>query len=776
MLFFGMVLIECRREFAFSSSFHLLETIWSAVACIKNSRPSSSDKTHAEWARYMTYESPEVLQQVFEGSGMPYSAVPLRHTISGSYSTYYTYSRNPSLLSQQSPPTNAFLRRHTGEMEEGIPEATDVSSSPPATPLSINHDNSSFETQQHRTVVAYNDDYRPRERADEVPRLRSQSDSNLRSLSHEGRPPTKSISTGAHVNAHRRSGGESSAHKLGNSSFSHSESELYDSFSNSKIMVQPRLGRNPTEMSDMSSISSGTASGNLISSVRSMDSRTRSNSTGETGAPAPVAGVARRWQRQRRSESTPDGGSGRSRRHTSSGSDSDNATRGGSGGSPSTGGRGNGGVSPSSTGGGSSSSGGRGNGGGSPSSGGHGTGGGSPSSGGTGGGSPDSARRGTPNSDSAESSDFRDAVESQPPQPQPLPSDVAGTQVPDQQTATGMNHTLSDTQRGGTQKVPEHKTTPTGPSEGANQVTTTEEEVDEGMDRESLQDLLDMEVVERGGRITTNTGYRSPLIPRHSPYSASTSSRSTPHPHPSPHPPAPNGVYPASEGDIYQHRKVTSSPRNIHRTPPPRSNASTPVHYGSANNRVTPVAFFDTMEKLAESLPGKGPAFPSHFTSRRRGNAAERKSNEGSALEEEEKDEEETLQDGISRLQVNHNRERADSDPEISLLLSQLVSTEQGAPRVNTEDSLTIPFSDCYSLFVCLSILVQNREAIMETGADFYQLSTILNAQAARQDLDRTLKVSHQLYRIYRQYQEMCFGASGVEEFYDRWLDDTAVV
>lgn len=121
------------------------------------------------------------------------------------------------------------------------------------------------------------------------------------------------------------------------------------------------------------------------------------------------------------------------------------------------------------------------------------------------------------------------------------------------------------------------------------------------------------------------------------------------------------------------------------------------------------------------------------------------------------------------------NRQRADSDAEISLLLSQLVSTEEGAPRVDRQESLVVSFSECYSLFVCLSILVQNRHKILRSKADFYQLSMVLNSSqaAGKKTLGQTLAVAHQLYRIYRRYQEMCFGPDGD---FDKWLDDPEAI
>ncbi len=124
-LFFGMVLIECRREFSFNDSFHLLEVIWAATLYLEmeeedgrgvddrhregqGERGDSGEderegvnrksRTPSQWAGYMTYESTEVVQQVFGETPCPYSARPLTRTTSGNYSTGYS-SRHASVAS-----------------------------------------------------------------------------------------------------------------------------------------------------------------------------------------------------------------------------------------------------------------------------------------------------------------------------------------------------------------------------------------------------------------------------------------------------------------------------------------------------------------------------------------------------------------------------------------------------------------------------------------------------------------------------------------------------
>lgn len=695
-LFFGMVLIECRREFSFDDSFHLLETIWAAVACSRNVFPSFSPLSNAEWAKYMTYQSPEVLQQVFEESGLPYTAIPLPHTMSGSYS-YYPYSRNPSLLMSQSPPTTsaaAALLRRQSEIEPGvIPEHPD-STSPIPTPLSINRSNSSVDTEHHRMIVAYDDSSEEATTVKESQsRARSQSDSNLKGTSMQNGPRSPYHSSASPSALRGGVTGTTTSHKLGNSSFSHSESELYDSFSNSKVMVRSKL-RHPTEMSDMSSLSSGTtsANGNLVSSMKSTRNETPDSATG----------VGRLRHRSRNSSSM-ERGSGTSMEgpkvSTSSvGSDAGNSTA---------------------------------------------------------------------------SSKFQDALPYLPTMGvseltngillETESSSLDGNGSPDTLVAKKSPRVMvvdnastplsSVTGKGG---IPTRNSY-TDPKTGANFVTAYAEvhaddpwegdpwAMDPGLDVSRLQ-----QVVEHNGMITS-VGHKSPLIPHRPPKQS------------------------VSDGEVIHRRKQRSSPKRVFqtRTPTDHSDTSSPL-LGNAeiasSHRVTPVAFFDAIEKIAESAPTSGAQFPSSFPTSLRGAHRVEREPEGRGAERgrnREEDEEEN--DALSAHRQANRKRRADSDADISNILSQLVSTEEGAPRVSSEDSLAVPFSDCYSLFVCLSILVQNRHEIIRSNADFYQLSTILNSQAAKQDLDKTLRIARQLYRVYRKYQEMCFGPNGN---YDNWLDD----
>ena len=77
VLFFGMVLIECRREFTFKDSLHLLEVILAASFSRDKSKQKRAMPSVSEWAQYMTSESTEVILQVFGEISSPYAAHPL---------------------------------------------------------------------------------------------------------------------------------------------------------------------------------------------------------------------------------------------------------------------------------------------------------------------------------------------------------------------------------------------------------------------------------------------------------------------------------------------------------------------------------------------------------------------------------------------------------------------------------------------------------------------------------------------------------------------------
>ena len=86
---------------------------------------------------------------------------------------------------------------------------------------------------------------------------------------------------------------------------------------------------------------------------------------------------------------------------------------------------------------------------------------------------------------------------------------------------------------------------------------------------------------------------------------------------------------------------------------------------------------------------------------------------------------------------------------EVSHVMSQLASTEQARPNVNQESSLQIHMADAFSLFVCLAILIANRESIMEEQTDFVRISLLLNTQLGSVTLPHILKVARQLHKTY---------------------------
>ena len=97
--------------------------------------------------------------------------------------------------------------------------------------------------------------------------------------------------------------------------------------------------------------------------------------------------------------------------------------------------------------------------------------------------------------------------------------------------------------------------------------------------------------------------------------------------------------------------------------------------------------------------------------------------------------------------------------------ISQLVSTEQAVPNITRCSSLTVNIRNCFSLFVCLALLIQNRSIIFTNRLDFIGLSMLLNAQGGTHDLTKTLAVASGLLHEYQKYQKW----SGQP---DCWLDD----
>lgn len=75
VLFFGMVLIECRREFNFQEGLHLFEVLWASA--LRRDAPTLEEVSQANWASFMTSVSTHVTYQTFGDEGVPYSTQPL---------------------------------------------------------------------------------------------------------------------------------------------------------------------------------------------------------------------------------------------------------------------------------------------------------------------------------------------------------------------------------------------------------------------------------------------------------------------------------------------------------------------------------------------------------------------------------------------------------------------------------------------------------------------------------------------------------------------------
>ena len=106
----------------------------------------------------------------------------------------------------------------------------------------------------------------------------------------------------------------------------------------------------------------------------------------------------------------------------------------------------------------------------------------------------------------------------------------------------------------------------------------------------------------------------------------------------------------------------------------------------------------------------------------------------------------------------------------VTAIVANLLSMEHSVPAVTRESSLSVPFSDSFPLFICLSIIIQQRGRILCGNLDFVGLSVLLNTQAGTQNLQRTLRIARQLYGKYREYQRLCFGPRF--SVYEIWLDN----
>lgn len=694
-LFFGMVLIECRREFSFEDSFHLLEAIWAAVACMKDSLPRTTTLSLTEWARYMTQESPDVIQQVMGETRSPYSAVPLPR--SDSIFDTHSRSRQASMLSQGSVLPQEQFR---SSIASGNPSSNRMISHSQA--IEEENERSSGESSSLVEVSI-----------SEVPEKRVRSYTDPGDSKCGSRSPDQSDPS------------SSSAKKKGLSD-SHSESELLDSYNSQPPPVKPKSkssgsSRAVTEMSDMSSLSSNNA---LANSYKSFDSRNAA-ANGAGSAASDRSRSPARLVNGHRSPSQLSGGdigedgpdfdisggggeremTGLKPREDEKGRLSEASTlvsvdlhHSSSVKEPTT-------IS-----------------------------------------SPLVMNGVLPNPASS-SSEFQDALSTLPNDSQredqnsPSPSQPSSSEI--YQTATDGSSATDLPSRSVSQSpslqhfdYEEHAGTivPTVINGDVHDIHSEDDEeatpvhsrtngtIIQGMGIGEHQevDVLDGESLpfsppeleeDEGGATVGSGKIRQENLTEQTSHAR----------------PKSKGVH------VDRHRSRTnpsrSSPLDIY-----------DEDALSGSSRVTPVPFFDAMVQLASSAPG--PSFLQSGQLHR------------SLVGGEERDEENELE----MSQAN------------SMILSQLVSTDRSAPRVTREKSLDLPVSDCFPLFICLSILVQNRTGIMQRSIDFVGLSVLLNAQAGMQDLDETLAVAKNLYKTYREYQMTVFGSKPRD--LDTWLDD----
>ena len=683
-LFFGMVLIECRREFSFDDSFHLFEAIWAAVACMKDSLPRTTTLTRTQWADYMTQVSPDVIQQVVGETVGHYSAVPL--PMSESYDAY-SRSRQASMLSQGSMLAHDQFRPSTGA---GHPSTSRMVSHTEV--INEESERSNAETSSLAEVSISEATVEKRPRAFTDPSLKCS---------------TPSLEKAEH-----------SIKKKGLSD-SHSESEIVDSYTSVPPPLKSKSSgssRAVTEMSDMSSLSSNNA---LANSFKSFDSKNNGRSSaGSDRSRSPLGKVVVNGHVGVAPLDEEDDG----------GSASPNFEIGGDGVML--------GLKLHR----------------------------------------DERESGEVLSNSAQVSALK-AVDSL--MKEPINTTTKNGILPKPPSSSG----LSSNYQSALSMLPsgyrgDEGSSPSQPSGSDVYVTANDDSSVTDLQSRSISSTPSPSPAHAGSddqpstlSVTVKSDLTDPRLEE---------DHDTPiHVH---QPPVPNGIIAQGMGE-YHHReehlsgvslpfppviadkddeKLTKSeesprarPAKVHqstldvdsrhraKTEPFRSS---PLDIDgealSVSSRVTPVTFFDAMQQLASSAPGTGPSF---------------------------------LQSGHHQRSVINGEEReAENELELSqansMLLSQLINTDRSAPRVTREKSLELSVSDCFPLFICLSILVQHRVEIMQRNIDFVGLSVLLNTQASSQDLDATLKVARKLYKTYREYQ-MTFLGSRPEDL-DTWLDD----
>ena len=682
-LFFGMVLIECRREFSFEDSFHLLEAIWAAVACMKDSLPHTTTLSHTEWATYMTQTSQDVIRQVMGETECPYSVGPLPMSESG---TYFR-SRQASMLSQGSVVQHDQFR-------------SPASAHPPAGRLISRDEPISEEVERERSSNG---------------ETSSLTELSVADVPVEKRPRSFTDPSLKCSNPSLEQGDQPSSKRKGLSD-SHSESEIMDSCSSQPPPLKQKSSgssRAVTEMSDMSSLSSNNA---LANSFKSFDSR-NAGSDRSRSSPAPTLG-----------KTTANG-----HRSPSPVEEVDDC----------------GTVSPDFT----------------------------IDSGGkmlrlelhNGGEHLLASEVSTLKSLDLQNSPVKErATPTGKNGMLPVLSDLSGLSS-NYQSALSM---LSNGHRGDVSSSPSQPSSSevyqTANDDSCSDSVTDQQSTDCRSlslspataylrDRDNHEPTLSADVFPLGDHHSEDVD-ATPVLVRPLPNGTViqgmgehrgaelpfrndclTSPTMTDDDEAQPH----REKRPRAAKPITIKGKGSGRPRS--KTDPRQTSPSDIFDEAalSGSSRVTPVNFFDAMEQLATSVPASVHSF---------------------------------LQSGqlVQRSLVSREEREPENDLELSqansLILSQLVNADRSAPHVTREKSLELPVSDCFPLFICLSILVQHRSEIMRRSIDFVGLSMLLNSQAGTQDLDVTLDVARNLYKTYREYQ-MTFLGSKPEDL-DTWLDD----
>ena len=711
-LFFGMVLIECRREFSFSDSFHLMEVLWAANLCMQQredpnwSPPSplvSNTSQHiqarssmspeidhtpslSEWASFMSTHSRDVIRQVF-GEVQTYSAEPLHRSES-----LRTFSRNPSLLSRSPPASprktqsvtpvvvghtrqphqrkresNCLKAGATITEELPIPQRTEqlpndthfVNLSPGGgrSADTISPNMSSTERSGEWTQVEVEVSVHPA--VTEAP--------NTSASELKERSQSDPVSLHAGVNSTPVQGGlkkEGSEGKVGEDesgertlmvktkafSGSHSESELCNSLSSLQSPPKAIVKSAHTEMSDMSSISSANTSNSNSRGqlLASYRSESSRNSSQGRGEESDLLGPGKRRERRKVSSCEGDGGL-----------------------EEKVDGKGEGGLEEAADGKGE----------------------------GEGGGEEEEGEEGakTMEGEGVGDDGKREGVGKE------TRRERGGEdkQVREVEEVRSKSSTFSleyqvPPEQEGHSDTTSYYSMAEDSANVAGVTNSGHDSVEEGGSDMEERSVLDLSAVHDS--LHSNQFQLATPIARPSQSPDQTIRHVSPIA-------TEDSPFSAMEGRGSIVRKTSVTPVSVH---------------ADCSTAVSPmVPFFDMMDDLTAAVsPTEG-------------------EQDTSAL---------------------------------NTVISNLLSIEQSAPAVTRESSLAISFSDSFPLFVCLSIIMQYRFQIIRKNLDFVGLSILLNTQAGVQNLNLTLRIAHQLYKTYQQYQRMCFGPRF--SVYEVWLDN----